>query len=361
MIRTVILGVGNSASAFVQGIAYYKNLEKTNQQTAENGLWHPLVGNYKISDIELVGAYEIEKNKLGGIDLHESIFSPSNKLEKFVDLDSSGITVEPGLLSDASMNENLQSSIEWSKDKGFDPFLEDDFRNSLKNKNPDVVINLISSGLHKSSEKYAEIACSVGSNFINASPTSIATNPQFVKIFNDKKLIVIGDDLMSQFGGTAFHKGIMNLMHERGIRINKSYQLDVGGGIETNNTVDEDLRALKRNVKSNTIESELPYDVQTVSGTTDFVDFMGNSRTNYFWIEGDSFLGSKVRFDIYLRSTDGPNAGGLLLDLVRGIQYSHDLKESGTVDELSNFGFKSTITKNDLRQSYKNFSQKYIL
>ncbi|MFL2932997.1 MAG: hypothetical protein ACJZ58_02500, partial [Nitrososphaerales archaeon] len=137
--------------------------------------------------------------------------------------------------------------------------------------------------------------------------------------------------------------------------------LDVGGGIETNNTVDEDLRALKRNVKSNTIESELPYDVQTVSGTTDYVDFMGNSRTNYFWIEGDSFLGSKVRFDIYLRSTDGPNAGGLLFDLVRGIQYSRDLKESGTVDELSNFGFKSTITKNDLRQSYKNFSQKYIL
>ena len=105
----------------------------------------------------------------------------------------------------------------------------------------------------------------------------------------------------------------------------------------------------------------MPYDVQTGSGTTDFVDFMGNSRTNYFWIEGDSFLGSKVRFDIYLRSTDGPNAGGLLLDLVRGIQYSNDLKESGTVDELSNFGFKSTITKNDLRQSYKNFSQKYIL
>ena len=168
MIRTVILGVGNSASAFVQGLAYYKNLEKNNQQTKENGLWHPLVGNYKISDIELVGAYDIEKNKLGGIDLHKSIFSPSNKLEKFIDLDSSGVTVEPGLLSDASMNENLQSSIEWSKDKGFDPFLEDDFRNSLKNKNPDVVINLISSGLHKSSEKYAEIACSIGSNFINA-------------------------------------------------------------------------------------------------------------------------------------------------------------------------------------------------
>jgi len=324
MIRTVLLGVGNSASAFVQGLAYYKNLEKNNQKTDEHGLWHPLIGNYKVSDIELVGAYDIEKNKLGGQDLHKSIFSPSNKLEKFIDLDDSGIAVEPGLLSDSSINENLQSSIEWTKEKGFDPFSEEDFRNSLKNKNPDVVVNLISSGLHKSSEKYAEIACDIGSNFINASPTSISTNSQFVKLFNDKQLIVVGDDLMSQFGGTAFHKGIMNLMHERGIRINKSYQLDVGGGIETNNTVDEDLRALKRNVKSKTIESELPYDVQTVSGTTDYVDFMGNSRTNYFWIEGDSFLGSKVRFDIYLRSTDGPNAGGLLIDLVRGIQYSHD-------------------------------------
>ena len=88
---------------------------------------------------------------------------------------------------------------------------------------------------------------------------------------------------------------------------------------------------------------------------------MGNSRTNYFWLEGDSFLGSKVRFDIYLRSTDGPNAGGLLLDIIRGIQYSHDMNEYGRIEELSNFGFKSTITNNNLRQSYRNFSKKYIL
>ena len=153
----------------------------------------------------------------------------------------------------------------------------------------------------------------------------------------------------------------MNLIHERGIRINKSYQLDVGGGIETNNTLDENLRALKREIKSNTIESELPYDLQTVSGTTDYVDFMGNSRTNYFWIEGDLFLGSKIRFDIYLRSTDGPNAGGLLFDIIRGIQYSQDINEYGNIEELSNFGFKSTLTKNELRQSYHNFSKKYVL
>ena len=360
MIRTIILGVGNSASALVQGLAYYKDLEKNNKNTDEHGLWHPLVGSYKISDIEIVGAYDIEKNKLGGIDLNKSIFSPSNKLEKFVDLEISDINVEPGLLSDTDMNENLQSSIELSQDTGFNPFSENEFIDSLKTKNPDVIINLISSGLHKSSEKYAEIAADVGSSFINATPTKIATNEKFVKIFNDKKLIVVGDDLMSQFGGTAFHKGIMNLMHERGIRINKSYQLDVGGGIETNNTVDEDLRILKRQIKSDTIESELPYDVQTVSGTTDYVDFMGNSRTNYFWIEGDSFLGSKVRFDIYLRSTDGPNAGGLLLDIIRGIQHSHDMNESGNIEELSNFGFKSTVNKNDLRNSYQNFSKKYI-
>jgi len=198
----------------------------------------------------------------------------------------------------------------------------------------------------------------VGSNFINATSTSIATNETFVKNFKDKKLIVVGDDLMSQFGGTAFYKGIMNLIHERGIRINKSYQLDVGGGIETNNTLDENLRALKRKIKSNTIESELPYDLQTVSCTTDYVDFMGNSRTNYFWIEGDLFLGSKIRFDIYLRSTDGPNAGGLLFDIIRGIQYSQDINEYGNIEELSNFGFKSTLTKNELRQSYHNFSKK---
>ena len=259
------------------------------------------------------------------------------------------------------MNPNLQSSIEISNKPGYNLLTDEEFHNSLNKKHPDIVLNLISSGLHKTSEKYAEISMDIGSNFINATPTSIATNETSAKNFKDKKLIIVGDDLMSQFGGTAFHKGIMNLMHERGIHINKSYQLDVGGGIETNNTVDENLRALKRQVKSNTIESELPYDVQTVSGTTDYVDFMGNSRTNYFWIEGDSFLGSKIRFDIYLRSTDGPNAGGLLFDIIRGVQYSQDMNEYGNIEELSNFGFKSTLTKNELRQSYQNFSKKYVL
>ena len=360
MIRTVIIGVGNSTSALVQGLYYYKTIERNNDKTDNYGLWHPLVGNYKISDIEIVGAYDIDKNKIG-IDLTKSIFSTSNKLKKFTDLTPpSGVVVEPAILHDP-LNENLQSSIETSNDQGYDQLSDEEFHNSLEKKNPDVVVNLISSGLHKTSETYAEISMNVGSNFINATPTNIATNERFVKNFKDNKLIITGDDLMSQFGGTAFHKGIMNLMHERGIHINKSYQLDVGGGIETNNTVDENLRALKREVKSNTIESELPYDVQTVSGTTDYVDFMGNSRTNYFWIEGDSFLGSKIRFDIYLRSTDGPNAGGLLFDIIRGIQYSQDMNEYGNIKELSNFGFKSTLTKNELRQSYQNFSKKYVL
>ena len=115
------------------------------------------------------------------------------------------------------MNENLQSSIEFSHESGFDPFMESEFYDSLKKKNPDIVINLISLGLHKSSEKYAEIFADIGSSFINATHTSIAINESFIKTFKDKKLIVVGDDLMSQFCGTAFHKGFMNLMYERGI------------------------------------------------------------------------------------------------------------------------------------------------
>ena len=321
MIRTVILGIGNSASALIQGLEYYKN--------------------------------DINKNKINN-DISKAIFTSPNNLEKFIEPKDFGIVVEKGILED-ELNTNLKSSLQFKTNS------VSDFHASLTEKNPDIVLNLISSGLNKTSETYAKISVDVGSNFINSTPTSIATNESIVKNFNDNKLIVVGDDLMSQFGGTAFHKGIMNLMHERGIHINESYQLDVGGGLETNNTLDEDLRKTKRNIKSHTIESELPYEVQTVSGTTDYVDFMGNSRTNYFWIEGESFLGSKIKFDIYLRSTDGPNAGGLLFDILRGIQYSKDMNESGNIEILSNFGFKSTLTKNELRQSYQNFSKKYVL
>jgi len=122
LIRTVILGVGTSVSALVQGIEYYKKIENNKDKTDEYGLWYPLVGNYKISDIDLIGAYYIEKNKIY-LELHKSIFSSSNKLKKFIDLYASSINVEPGLLSDDNMNENLQSSIEFSHESGFDPFM----------------------------------------------------------------------------------------------------------------------------------------------------------------------------------------------------------------------------------------------
>ena len=347
MIRTVLLGVCNSTSALVQGLEYYKT------NNSKPGLWHNLVGKYGVSDIELVGAYDINKNKINS-DVSEAIFTSPNQLEEYVKLKNCGIVVEKGILEE-DVNTNLKSSIDISTNS------TEAFKKSLLEKKPDVILNLISSGLDATSKKYAEIAFEVNSNFLNATPTNIANDEKIINDFKNKNLILVGDDLMSQFGGTAFHKGIMNLINERGIRVNKSYQLDVGGGLETNNTLDENLRAIKRKVKSSTIESELPYDVQTVSGTTDYVDFMGNSRTNYFWIEGDSFLGSKITFDIYLRSKDGPNAGGLLLDLIRGIQYSRDLNESGNIKELSNFGFKSTLFDNKLRNSYKEFFNKYIV
>jgi myo-inositol-1-phosphate synthase len=231
---------------------------------------------------------------------------------------------------------------------------------SLKNKKADILLNLISSGNDTASKEYAEAAVSGGCSFVNTTPTKLVNDSKIVAKYSDAGAIIAGDDLMSQFGGTAFHRGILDIMNSRGIRVKKSYQLDVGGGMETLNTLGEDLRAVKRNVKTEAIALEVPYSIESVAGTTDYVDFMGNSRTSYYWIEGEQFLGSSVRFDIYLKTTDGPNGASVLVDIIRATKAAKDKGQNGLENTICAFGFKNPPKKQKLSQAYGEFRQKYV-
>ena len=169
--------------------------------------------------------------------------------------------------------------------------------------------------------------------------------------------MLAGDDLLSQFGGTAFHKAMIDFMVERGIHVDKSYQLDVGGSSETKNTMNERVRMLKREMKTGSIGMEAPYKFESIAGTTEYTDFLGDSRNSYYWMSSQGFLGSKVVMDLTLRTSDGANAGNVLFDIVRAIAGSKGAKAA---EIISAYGFKNPPRKYKIRQAYSTFAQTFV-
>jgi myo-inositol-1-phosphate synthase len=205
--------------------------------------------------------------------------------------------------------------------------------------------------MDRTSLEYAKAALAARVSFVNTTPAKIATNPALAKKFAASKLVLAGDDLLSQFGGTAFHKGMIDFMVERGVHVKKSYQLDVGGSAETKNTMDERIRMLKRGMKTGSIGMEAPYRFESVAGTTEYTDFLGDSRNSYYWMSSEGFLGSNIVMDLTLRTSDGANAGNVLLDVVRATAK----KTRKASEVISAYGFKSPPKQFKIRDAYSNF------
>ena len=345
-IRLAVAGVGNTAATFLQGILRY------GPNPHEPGLWHPEVGGYAVEDLVLVGAFDIRSEKVG-MDLSVAAFTPPNVVPRYVPLRRLGVEVSPGILLDP-LPDAVSGETKMDKD-GIEGII-----GALQRCKADVLVNLISSGLDRTSRAYAEVALKAGCNFVNATPSPLVSEATLVEKFHSSGLVIVGDDLMTQLGGTAFHRGILGFMTRRGVNLVRSYQLDVGGGEETLNTLNENVKAAKRQVKTAAISSEVPYAFDTVAGTTDYVDYLGDRRTSYFWIEGEGFLREPVRIDIYLKTSDGANAGNILLDVTRGVQASRDRGTYGAPNDLCGYGFKSPPRAVGIEQSTARFLERYI-
>ncbi len=342
-VRVALSGVGNCASVLLQGLRYY--------QTRTEGLWHPKIGGMGAKEVRVVAALEVDSNKVG-TDLSEAAETAPNVASRTVELPRSGIVVQPGLAEGGVPPQLRGVELKTMSKKAVVKV--------LKETQTDVLLNLISSGSDKSSIAYAEACLEAGCSYANCTPALVLSHGSLVSRFRAKRLVIVGDDLMSQFGGTLFHRGMLKMLVERGLRMRKSYQLDVGGGAETFNTIDEEIRAAKRKVKTGSVISEVPYKFETVTGTTDYVDYMRNDRTSYFWLEANGFMGSPLTLDVYLRSSDGANAGNMLLDIVRAVKTSLKSRRFGVDQEICAYAFKSPPRAVHYDEAYHLFRDRFV-
>lgn len=329
-IRVAVIGVGNVGATFVQGVDYYSNSKNT------VGLWHQKVAGFRPSDIKIVAAFDINPSKVG----KNLAQVATQSTRKYQEVKSSKVTVMPGLLLDKNGQSSTASAAEFGR--------------QLEDSSADIVLNLISSGMDKTSAGYANAALKAGAAFVNSTPAKIATNAALASKFAQKKLVLAGDDLLSQFGGTAFHKGMIDFIVERGVRVKKSYQLDVGGSEETRKTMDERIKMAKRSMKTGSIGLEAPYQFESVAGTTEYTDFLGDSRNSYYWMVSEGFLGSNIVMDLTLRTSDGANAGNVLFDVVRAAM-AKGVNIKKTTETINAYGFKNPAKKYRIREAYSNF------
>lgn len=343
-VKVAIAGVGNCASVFLQGLKFYNGAER-------RGLWHPVVAGLKPSDLDVVAAFDVDSRKVGLV-LSKAIFAFPNVARRYLALPSGDVRVDPGISVGVPAPHLRGLKLVRSDLDGVAEKLDD--------AGVDILLNLISSGSDQSSEEYARAALRAGCAFVNCTPSLVFRRRAIVAAFRREKLPLVGDDLMSQFGGTVFHKGLLSFMVKRGVKVSRSYQLDVGGGSETQNTIEEGIKMAKRAVKTTSVASEVPYKFESVAGTTDFVDYMGNDRTSYFWFEGSTFMDSDLSVDVYLRSSDGANAGNILLDVIRATHGSMRSRKLSNVDAICAYGFKSPPKPVNFERAYERFASLYL-
>jgi myo-inositol-1-phosphate synthase len=226
----------------------------------------------------------------------------------------------------------------------------------LKESDAEVVLNLLPSGAVKASQWYAEQALISGCAFINATPAFIASDAAWAHRFEVADLPIVGDDLIDQVGSTTLHKTLLQLLSTNGVHIKETYQLDVGGGTESLDTL-ERTKDVKRAVKTQSVEAALPYEAAVVAGSTDYVDFLQNRRDSYFWIRGVHFCNVPMQIDLKLSTIDAPNAGSVLLDVIRAVKIALERKAKGALLPVCAYGFKHPPQLMPLETAEKMFNE----
>lgn len=338
-IRVAIAGVGNCASSLIQGIYYYRNV--TSNDELVPGLMHNVLGEYKISDIKVVTAFDIDKRKVGK-DLSEAIFAPPNCTKIFCkEIPKMGVKVKMGSVLDGV----APHMKEYPEDKTFVVTKEKpvDVVKELKKSGAEILINYLPVGSQKAVEYYVNCALKAGVGFINCMPVFIASNKSWEEKFKKKNLPIIGDDIKSQVGATIVHRTLTHLFTQRGVVIKRSYQLNFGGNTDFLNMLERSRLKSKKISKTEAVQSQLvkrlSYDNLHI-GPSDWVPWLNDNKICYIRIEGRKFGNVPVELELKLSVEDSPNSAGCVIDAIRLMKLALDRKIGGPLISTSAYLMK---------------------
>lgn len=332
-INVAIIGVGNCASSLVQGVHYYKDAK---EDEFVPGLMHVNLGGYHISDINFVAAFDIDKNKVGK-DLAEAIFTKPNNTIKFCDVPKTGIRIERGMTHDG-LGKYLSQII--TKAPGPTANIVD----ILKKTKTDVVINFLPVGSEEATKWYVEQVLTAGCGFINCIPVFIARERYWQGRFAERGLPVIGDDIKSQVGATITHRVLTKLFRDRGVRLERTYQLNFGGNTDFLNMLERERLESKKISKTNAVASQLDYDIGPDNihiGPSDYVPWLADRKFCYLKMEGRTFGDVPLNLELKLEVWDSPNSAGVVIDAIRCCKLAMDRGLSGTIVSPSAYFMKA--------------------
>ena len=332
-INVAIIGAGNCASSLVQGVYKYKD---TDEDTFIPGLMHPVLGGYHISDINFVAAFDIDKNKVGK-DLSQAIFTEPNNTIQFADVPFMDVPVERGMTHDGLGKYLSQIIVK-------DPGSTADIVNILKDRQAQVVINYLPVGSEQATKWYVEQVLAAGCAFVNCIPVFIGREDYWQKRFQEKNLPIVGDDIKSQFGATITHRVLTRLMRERGIKLERTYQLNFGGNTDFFNMLERDRLESKKISKTNAVSSQLEYDLGADNihiGPSDYVPWLGDRKWCHIRMEGRTFGDVPINLELKLEVWDSPNSAGVVVDAIRCCKLALDRGISGTLKGPSAYFMKS--------------------
>jgi myo-inositol-1-phosphate synthase len=332
-IRVAIVGVGNCASSLVQGRYYYEN---TKDGDIVPGLMHVNLGGYHIRDIDFVAAFDVDKTKVGK-DLSEAVFAGQNNTFKFADVPHTGVTVDRGMTHDG-LGKYLSEVIEKA------PGHTADVVGILKERKVDVMVSYLPVGSEEATKWYVEQALQAGVGFINAIPVFIGREPYWQRRFAERGLPIIGDDIKSQVGATITHRVLTRLFMDRGVRIDRTYQLNFGGNTDFLNMLERERLESKKLSKTNAMTSMLDYEIDPENvhvGPSDYVPWLKDRKWCHIRIEGTTYGDVPLNMELKLEVWDSPNSAGVITDAIRCLKLGLDRELVGTLVAPSAYFMKS--------------------
>ena len=332
-VRVGIVGVGNCASSLVQGLSYYRDA-KGNEPVP--GLMNVEIGGYHVSDVEVSAAFDVNASKVGR-DISEAIFAQPNNTQRFAAVPHSGIIVNRGKTLDG-IGKYLRDEIEESGED------ESDVTEILRQSKTDVLVSYLPVGSQKASEWYEERALEAGCAFVNCIPVFIASNPEWRKRFEERGLPIVGDDIKSQVGATITHRMLARLFADRGVRIDRTYQLNFGGNTDFLNMLERERLDSKKISKTNAVTSQIDYllpgtDVHV--GPSDYVPWLEDRKWCHIRVEGTTFGDVPLNLELKLEVWDSPNSAGVVIDAVRCAKLALDHGVGGALLAPSAYFMKS--------------------